>query len=220
MSLNTHEVEQYIKKYVKDYSINKHLHFKVRDTGAELYGEDASEKYKMSKASYKPYHSEVEGRYGRIDVVANNNYSLLDLRRSLNHEIIGHYGLNTLNPQDKKLLLDSIINNKENLSDLWDSIDRFYADEPLYLKAEEVFCLIAEDIDPSMHRGKEIAGYDLNNLTVDSLKNIALMIAEGISLGNIQKTFFYEDITHIQWQQAKQQEQAVEIDIEDDDLER
>ena len=207
MSLNKNEVEKYIEKYVKDYPINKHLHFKVRDTGSELYGDNADERYKTAKASYKPYQSVIDGRYGRIDIVANNNHSYLDLRRSLNHEIIGHYGLNTLEPDDKKLLLDSIINNRDNLSDLWDDVDRAYSDEPLYLKAEEVFCLVVEEIDPSMHRGKIAEKHNLTQLDVKSLKNLALDIAEGITNHELQKTFMHQDVTRIQYELSRQLEE-------------
>ncbi|WP_278976651.1 hypothetical protein [Oligella urethralis] len=202
--LSTDEVKVYITKYVEQYPVSKHLHFKVRNTPQE-FEHKLSARYEHATAAYYPYKNEQDNRHGCIDVVANHHRSYLDLRRSLNHEILGHYGLNILTPENKKQLLDGIIANQETLFDFWDEVNRMYKGEPLYLRAEEVFCLAVEDLDHSMHADmKHPEQHSLSPLTVSGLKNIALDIANGISNNAPQRTFLHEDITYLDFKAHKE----------------
>lgn len=216
------EVKQYIARYVKEYHIGERVHFKVREK-AEDFEPHLAERYQGAKAAYIPYKNPSGSHTGCIDVVASNATSNLDLRRSLNHEILGHHGINILTPNEKAYLLDSIIESRESLTDLWDYVDRHYPDEPLYLKAEEVFCLVVEDIEPSMHQSLTINQHHLADLNVNKLRNLALEMAASISGGAEQKTFLHEDVTYLQYKMEKSTTLVLEDlnrDEFDDDFER
>lgn len=220
MNLTVDEVKEFIHEYVKDYPVTKQLHFQVRNSVDELYGDKLSPFYQNAKAAYQAYRFEDDGRFGKIGIVANLNIDVLDLRKSLNHEILGHYGLNTFTPENKKLLLDSIIASKSELAPLWEFVEKNYPKEPLYLKAEEVFCLVVEDIQPEMHRNFPEEEYSLTPLTMESLKNIALAVAAGISdRSRTQQTFLRQDVTHIQYQ-MHQSDLREAYREQEDDLER
>ena len=222
MSLTVDEVKEYISEYVKHYPVARYLNFKVRDSVNELYGEELAQYYQDAKAGYKVYTTEIDGLFGRIDIVANRTQNLDELHKSLNHEILGHYGLNTFTPSEKKLILDSIISHKTELSNLWEYVEKHYANEPLYLKAEEVFCLVAEEVAPALHRGKAKHEFSLNPLTIEKLQDIVLAVAEGIAYqARFQQTFLHQDVTHLQYQLEQSRNQFSEIENEiEDDLER
>lgn len=199
MSLTIDEVKDFIYEYVKQYSVARTLQFRIREDAADLYGANIYEHFDIIKAAYEPYAAPNHDDYvGRIDIVTSTATDLTDLIKSLNHEIIGHYGLNTFTPEEKKLLLDSIISSKSELTDLWDYVEYHYQDSPLYLQAEEVFCLVAENIQPEMHRKQGQHAFTLNPLTRESLDSLVLATAEGIAFGTrVQRTFPIDDVTRM-----------------------
>lgn len=192
-----------IESFLNDYPLIDKLHFKVRNTDVDLYGRPVP-----LKAGYLPYTRPTdEGFLGRIDIVAERHTDVEDLYKSLNHEILGHYGLNTFSPKEKKLLLDSIIRSKDNLKSYWDEIINRYSDCCLYEQAEEVFTLAMESMHPDYHQnmqqtqknGEETfrsVCYFNNPLTEQKLLAITDMVAGGISNGSRQQlTWLYDDIT-------------------------
>jgi len=72
------------------------------------------------------------------------------LRRTLRHEIIGHFGLNTFTPGEKRALLTALVKAKDQpgISRLWSSTEKHYASQPESFRAEEVFCFAYETIEP------------------------------------------------------------------------
>lgn len=178
-----------VEKFVKIYPITKELHFLIRDTEAEM---NYPAIYN-NKAAYRPYVSSIDGKNGCIDIVASRHQDLEDVRQSLNHEILGHYALNTYKPYEKKLLLNSIISSKNELKEYWDIIKEVYPQETKYRQAEEVYCLMAETIRPEQHLGitsirekgmdafRISAQFNLKPLQAKDLENVVLMTAEGIS---------------------------------------
>lgn len=212
MAISKEEAQDIISEFNKNYPVSPYLQFKLRDTMAELYGEEKTKGLYL-KAGYLPYQAPADGYTGRIDVVLDHVDGTKDLIESLNHEILGHYGLNTFTPQEKKLFLNNIINHKEELKPLWDYVERNYPNEPLYIQAEEVFCYMAEKVSPEQHIGKNVKQvgednfrlinyFNLKPLSEENLKSIVLLVADGISdRSRVQQTFPHNDLTFRQNQE-------------------
>ena len=227
MAITLDEATNTIKRFNKTYPIAQRLHFYLGNTPTELYG-NTKLKVAYLKAAYLPYREPNNGYFGRVDIILNHTDNANDLTTSLNHEILGHYGLNTFNPQEKKILLDNIIKHKDNLKDLWDYVEKHYPNEHRYLKAEEVYCHLAEQVSPEQHLGKNIKQlgesnfkninyFNLKPLDEESLRSIVLMVADGISdRSREQQTFPHNDLTFIQpyFRQAQEPEliQAPELE--------
>ena len=207
MTVTFKEADHSIKEFIKIYPVHEELNFCVRETIADIYGDKVAA-WANIQAAYSPYIEPVNERNGRIDIVLDRTLNQDDLYKSLRHEILGHYGLNTFNPQEKKLFLNSIINHKEELKPLWDYVEQNYPNEPLYIQAEDVFCLVAEKVTPDQHIGKNVRQvgednfrlinyFNLKPLTEENLKSIVLMVADGISdRSRVQQTFPATDLTN------------------------
>ena len=104
---------------------------------------------------------------------------------------------------------------------MWEYVEKHYANEPLYLKAEEVFCLVAESITPAMHLEKPIDEFCFDPLTKESLTNLVLHTANQLALGfSKRQTFYLDDITQIQLNIERSQQHLELEDELEDDLER
>lgn len=77
---------------------------------------------------------------------------------TIRHELIGHYGIDTFTPVEKRTLLDRIIASRDepSLREQWGSVERDYpkptnerVDVHKYRQAEEVYALVAE-FDPKV----------------------------------------------------------------------
>lgn len=71
-----------------------------------------------------------------------------DLRQTLQHEALGHYGSLTFTDPEKRRLLEVIVEGRQSPSMAadWAKIDGLYAGESDSMKAEEVLCLAAERV--------------------------------------------------------------------------
>ncbi|QHQ15787.1 hypothetical protein GMW39_07805 [Pectobacterium parmentieri] len=69
-----------------------------------------------------------------------------EIRRTLRHEVLGHYGLNTFKPADKKLVLDALLQTRQDpkFRSLWEQVEQNYSDKQESFQAEEVFAHAAE----------------------------------------------------------------------------
>jgi phage/plasmid primase-like uncharacterized protein/antirestriction protein ArdC len=189
----------------------RELAFRFRQTAKELYKNCPSEMEGVMLGGYseKPL-SDAAGRTyrGRVDMVLANISDSREFLRTLNHEVIGHYGLNTLHPSDRKGIIDAIIKarNGHSIGELWAKADRLYSGKSLEIRAEEIFAFTCEDLHWSQHVGNGIAvteqGWDSFGQTCDpdreakrpieprDLANIARMIAQGIhDQSRRQRTF-------------------------------
>ncbi|MEX3547661.1 MAG: zincin-like metallopeptidase domain-containing protein [Burkholderia sp.] len=113
---------------------------------------------------------------------------------TLRHEVIGHFGLNTFTGAEKKALLDGVSASRQepSMRGMWARIDANYADKPESIKAEEVFALFCEGIEPGQHinsdqvheRGEQAFRETCIDRTrpmrIDDLDNITLMVAQGL----------------------------------------
>jgi hypothetical protein len=147
------------------------------------------------KGGYLPKETDHAGRTyrGRVDVPLQNITDARDLLLTLRHEVLGHYGANTFAPGEKRALLDGLIAAREepSLKPLWDDIDVRYAGRSLDVRAEEVYSLQCEGIEPSHHIGtdraqrgqqafQETCVASVRLMRADDLQSIACMVAHGL----------------------------------------
>ena len=181
------------------------LAYKFRDTVYELYG-DHPDIPETAKGAYLSRHEFFQGRayQGRVDVVLGNVKSADDMLETLRHEVIGHYGMNTFTPEDRRALLNALIAAREEpgVREAWADINKRYADVTLDEQAEEVWALYCEklpllyhaDNDHAHAQGeqsfREVCIDRSRPMRLDDLHNIACMVAQGIrDRSRVQQTF-------------------------------
>jgi putative DNA primase/helicase len=196
MPITKAEAQGVTRAFVRDYPGALELAYKFREDAAELYGPRAAEVPADMKGGYVPKETLHAGRAyrGRVDVPLQNVESASDLLMTLRHEVLGHYGANTFAPGEKRALLDGLAaaRNEPTLKPLWDDVNRRYAGQSLDVRAEEVFALHCEGIEPSQHqvadqvqqRGQqsftETCIARVRPMQADDLHNIVCMVAQGL----------------------------------------
>ncbi|UCQ19348.1 hypothetical protein DCF79_08030 [Edwardsiella tarda] len=132
-----------------------------------------------------------------------------DARRTLRHEILGHFGLNTFTPADKRQILDAIMaaQGEKELSTLWNEVRRGYSHKSQSIQAEEVFALAAEQerkergarsgrrIIPArvlhaVQSGLRRAGLVTGGMRLGELYDAVDAISDGIRHGHRQQQIF------------------------------
>ncbi len=142
MFWNNSDCDAVINEFLKEYPGFSSLEFKIRKYSWEIYDDD-SEEIKNSKAAYHPAK-------GIITLISSNVSSSVDIRRTLRHELIGHYGLNTLKAQEKLNFLTNVLRLSEDINldhrirSMFDKIRKTYKEKPKLVIAEEMFCLFCE----------------------------------------------------------------------------
>lgn len=118
---------------------------------------------------------------------------------TLRHEVLGHYGLDTFTPSDKKALLQKLIDakNEKWIAPVWKQIagDSFYGKKSELHQAEEVFAHIAEkelpprtiqawnDIKTEFSRLLRKVGLVKGHIKEHELDSLIRAVAKGISSG-------------------------------------
>lgn len=189
MAVTVPEAKSLVIGFCRDYPIAAQLTYYIRDTVEELYGARAKGMDMLGGYITGPgIHP------GRCDIPSGKAKDGDDLLTTLRHEVIGHFGLNTFTGDDKKALLDAIsaARPEPSMRGLWAVIDKHYAGQSESIKAEEVFALYCEGIEPNQHvqtalvheRGAqsfhETCAVGLRPMQIDDLENIALMVAQGL----------------------------------------
>jgi phospholipid N-methyltransferase len=195
------KVQALVDAFQKAYNGNVPLKFKVANTQEELYGKGATiEEYGVIKGSYHPASGEVR-------LAARNLSEMGDAVETLRHEVLGHYGLNTFTPADKRRILDQLIEARDSegpLAGTWAEIDELYADKSDDIRAEEVFAKVVESEPAKVGRLKAFVDrllYNLNAalrragiikspLKMNDVRRMARYVAEGIRSGRRQQQTF------------------------------
>lgn len=183
-----------LEKFCETYPVAYAIEFRIGATQEELYGPQATrERVGTIFGGYVPATRGDQERRplyrGRCDLA----YSVLggteNLRKTLRHEIIGHFGLNTLSADNKRGVLESIAlsQDQDGIAQKWAQARRDYGDQPDLLIAEEVFCLYAETLDnllpsivqppPALER---IQSSGAQALDAQDITTIAAHIATGL----------------------------------------
>lgn len=179
-----------------EYNGNIPLEFKVVEKQEHLYGpENTVEKIGLIKGGYHS-NSEILG------IASISQSSVQDTRRTLQHEILGHYGLNTFKPNDKKAILQRIINSKDNpaLKKVWVDVEKNYSNLDQIGQAEEVFAAIAENpptktgfwggLVVMLRKAMRAIGIFKGEISKAEVESYIKSIAKGIKSGKAQQQTF------------------------------
>lgn len=170
------------------------LDFKIRDTWKEIYGFDST--YGGA------YHSAPsEGARGFVTIAAGNHQAADALQRTLQHEILGHFLINTYTPAEKQDAITKIMEadhrNEPSLAGHWDKAKALYPDKPRSVQAEEVFAMIAErtqiNHDHHFKMSDQILGK--TQITLQDIENTIQHRVDLLKSGELeQKTFPDTDV--------------------------
>ena len=134
-------VKKFVVAFCKEYKSSLYLKFLIRSTQEEALGNEefTAEAIGRISGAYLPSR-------GVVLIAASNIRNESHLEGTLKHEIIGHFGLNTLESSQKAKLLTAIKSSqkKPGVSDLWSRVSELYLGEPPSRLAEEVFALSCE----------------------------------------------------------------------------
>jgi predicted kinase len=196
------QVQEVVDRFMASYNGNIPLKGIVKSTQEELYGPQASREiigYRIDGA----YHP---GR--RIFTVAAANMGDEGaILRTLRHELLGHYGLNTFHPEEKRALLDRVLQTRgePSLDHIWTYVDHHYGATSDLYRAEEVFAFVAEDersfighawdrTRAAIQKVLKVTGLvDDSPLTIYELRLEARAIAKGIQAGERRQQNFPAD---------------------------
>jgi len=194
-----------INEFCDAFPVAYAIEFKVRATQEELYGPQASpDRVGLIKAAFIPATAADQASRpdfrGRADIAYANARDEDDLRRSLYHEIAGHFGLNTSSsPAAKRSVLESIILSRAQpgIAELWDRVEKSYPDSTPLVQAEEVYCSLAENLErfPSLLVDKPQALEKVETqgpqiLELHELQDIVVHVATGLHLGTRDQQVF------------------------------
>lgn len=184
MALSVNEAQALVIEFCATYPVAANVSYKIRETQEELYGPQATrEAVGGILGSFRPSRRQA-------DFATSNFRDADEFKETLRHEILGHFGINTFNPTEKRAVLDGIIEsrNEPGMSELWGVVDQIYPEADSSLKAEEVFAFACEAIEPQT-RGNVIEGARSFRETciersrpmqISDLTNLTTMVAEGL----------------------------------------
>lgn len=184
MKLSFEEAEALVYEFCDTYPSASAVKFVIGETQEELYGKHAiRETEGLILGSYNP-------REGRAFFATANFPTHDKFRRSLRHEILGHFGINTFNPGEKRALLDAIMGSRSvpSVEPVWQDVDRNYPRMVEIRKAEEIFAFVCEDIEPGTRIDHnrctesflDVCIDQIRPLELQDLRNIAALVAEGL----------------------------------------
>lgn len=195
--VSVEEARSVADAFVASYNGHIPLTVRVGKSLDELYGPNAAELGNAKGA----YHAKSR----ILTLAADRLSSRADAETTLRHEVLGHYGLNTLDPADKRAVLENVLSHRTKatsfaLRGLWKSVDARYADKSDLIRAEEVFALAAErdpgtlgkawdDIVSAVIRGLRKIGVVKGPTSLAEIRQMIRRIGDGIREGSAtQKT--------------------------------
>lgn len=184
MTLSVDDAKALVIEFCATYPVAFTISYKLRATQEELYGPQATrEAVGGILGSFRPGSRQA-------DFATSNFRNEDEFKETLRHEVLGHFGINTFNPAEKRAVLDGIIEsrNEPGMSELWAEVAQLYPEADDSLKAEEVFAFACEAIEPQT-RGNVIEGTRSFRETciersrpmqIRDLINVTTMVAEGM----------------------------------------
>lgn len=155
MTFSIERAKELVIEFCSTYPVASTIGYKIRETQEELYGPQATrEAAGTILGSFHPG--------GGRALFATANFDTDEkFRRSLRHEILGHFGINTFKPEEKRAILEVIIEARTapDVMPLWKEVDEFYVGISDLRKAEELSAFACEAIDPDK-RADCAAGLD------------------------------------------------------------
>jgi hypothetical protein len=195
-------VQHVVDRFLDNYNGNIQLRAIVVAKQEDIYGPESSRE-KIGVRIDGAYHP----KNAFFTIVASNMGDEGAVLRTLRHELLGHYGLNTFNPAEKKALLDRVLEtrNEPSLSHIWADVDKNYHDKSELHRAEEVFAFVAEEERTFLGKAwdrtraafqqvlKATGLVDEKSLTIHELRVEALAVAKGIKNGDRHQQTFPKD---------------------------
>lgn len=149
MPVTEQQARQVYADFVREYPSAAELDaIAIDGTIGELYGIlDPHHPANTAAAVYIP-RTQGSAERGQIAFSLANALDPADLRRSLKHEVIGHHGLNTFRPAEKRAILNGLIASRldPELDQAWRIVSLRYPGADVTLLAEEVFAFVAEHV--------------------------------------------------------------------------
>tara|TARA_R110002049_G_scaffold34563_4_gene112597 strand:- start:2119 stop:2832 length:714 start_codon:yes stop_codon:yes gene_type:complete len=136
------EAKSVVMNFVESLNFKVPLDYKIRETWRELYG--------VNGTGGGGFHSALsEHDRGLVTISSNNHRSKSALERTLKHEVLGHFLINTYSPQEKRVVIENIIaaEYSQSLSNQWNKVKTIYPDITKSIQAEEVYAGVAEGVD-------------------------------------------------------------------------
>ena len=194
MPITEEQADGEIHAFYNEFPGLSGLQISHRPTQESFYGNKASiEAVGTIKGAFLP-------KRGEVHLPLANFRDVGDLRKSLQHEALGHYGTLTFTGSEKRDLLEVIIAARQSpsLQDEWAKVDKAYAGQSELMKAEEVFCLAAERIDGPPSKTADQAARTWSDvvqnktrpLEREDLQTIAESVADGIRRGTREQQIF------------------------------
>lgn len=196
--LSVDAVQKVFDDFVASFNGNFDVLPYIKAKQEDIYGPNAS----IEKLGFP-----IEGAYHPakrfITLVASNLDNEEAAKRTIRHELLGHYGLNTFTPDQKRDLLTSVLatQNEPTLKPVWDQVNKHYAQKSPLERAEEVFAFVAEkessflsrawdQVRATFQKTLRASGLSDRPLTIHELRVEAQAIADGIKRGERElKTF-------------------------------
>lgn len=183
-------VQQIADDFLAGLTLAQDIGVTVSQKQDELFGQKSQEKGRIKGAISND----------QVGLVAENMNGKSDVERVMRHEILAHYGLNTID--NKPEVLKKIKDSRDALSDIWSEVDRDYSEASEDVKAEEVFARIAETVrswskNPKasgirrlweellklIQSGLQKVGLIKDKTTRQEMRDLIISIAEGIRRG-------------------------------------
>ncbi|MGD9887885.1 MAG: hypothetical protein AB7S56_01280 [Halothiobacillaceae bacterium] len=179
MSISVEQAKKVITDFCNTYPSAFALQFKVRETQELLYGSAATpENIGKIKGAFRPAYFSRDGEFhrGQCDVPTANIRDEDDLTRTLRHEVIGHFGINTFTADEKRRLLTAIVDSRDQpgIKQIWEKVEQYYPEQPPLIKAEEVFAFACEDIDPAKNIDRRTGERALRETCVENSRMMRL----------------------------------------------
>jgi len=151
ISLSVEDVKAAITGFCRLYPVAFQVAYRVRNTIEELYGPKSSLVPSDLTAGFTPGYYDAHARFhrGRCDIPASSIHDVFTLEETLRHELLGHFGINTFMPEDKRSILNAIVAARDQpvLDARWVEVDELYKGKPELVRAEEVYAFACEDIE-------------------------------------------------------------------------
>lgn len=179
MPITVEQGQELVSEFCRIYPAAYQLKYKVRATQEEIFGKGATveEKGRIFGAYFPTKRL--------VALFTSNAPNAQHFTKTIRHEVLGHFGLNTLNPSEKRVLISAISETRTqpDLFELWSSIDKNHPKLLESFKAEEIFCRACETIEPD-------AIIDNLETRRADLYTIATMVANGLKdWTRFQQTF-------------------------------
>lgn len=200
------QVQAIANKIVSEFTGDMPLRMIITQTQDELYGPAAREQGIYIKGAYHPERN-------AFTLIADNLDNPRDVRKTIIHEFMAHYGLDTFDAESRQELLQKVIDSrgtKDKPGTLWPmwekiSTDPFYGQKSEIIQAEEVFAHTAESMGGKFQqffdsirgliiKGLRKLGLIKSPLTNTEIRQVIRSIAQGIRNGSRSKQSQFDEV--------------------------